>query len=218
MNSRIIIADDHPLMLRGISDFITSKGYNIIASAENGEAAYNLIVKHKPDIAILDISMPILSGLDVAQLCKNNFIDTKIILITFDNEEHLFDLAQEYGVFGYILKEFAIEELENCILSVCNGVPYFTEEMTNYLESKNEISPVINKLDKLTKTECKILLYIAQNNSSNDIASALSSSIRTIEKHRSNILKKLELEQNTNALTNWVMGQRNLILKYCSTN
>lgn len=215
MSSKIIIADDHPLMLRGLSDFISSKGYDIIGSAEDGKSAYNLIVKHQPDIAILDISMPLLTGLDIAKLCKNNNLETKIILITFDNEEHLFDMAQEYNVFGYILKDFAIEELENCISSVTKGEPYFTEEMTKYLEGKCNENPILKIIEQFTKTECKILYLIANQYSSVDIASTLDSSVRTIEKHRSNILKKLPLEQSPNTLTNWVIQNRGVILKTC---
>jgi len=81
MNTSIIIADDHPLMLRGINDFLESKGFNILGSAQDGQAAYNLIVKESPDIAILDIRMPFMTGLEVAAECKKNEINTKIILI-----------------------------------------------------------------------------------------------------------------------------------------
>lgn len=216
MSSKIVIADDHPLMLRGLTDFISSKGYNIVASAEDGKSAYNLIVKHQPDIAILDISMPILTGLDVAKLCKNNSLNTKVILITFDNEEHLYDKAQEYNVFGYILKDFAIEELENCIASVTKGEPYFTEEMTQYLESKQNEVCVSQAIAELTKTECKILYLIAKKYNNVDIANTLDSSVRTIEKHRSNIVRKLDLEQSTSALKLWVLKNNDAVLKICS--
>lgn len=216
MSSKIVIADDHPLMLRGLTDFISSKGHNIVASAEDGKSAYNLIVKHQPDIAVLDISMPILTGLDVAKLCKNNNLSTKVILITFDNEEHLYDKAQEYNVFGYILKDFAIEELENCIASVTRGEPYFTEEMTQYLEGKNNEASISKIIEQFTRTECKILYLIAHKHTSLDIAKTLDSSIRTIEKHRGNILKKLLLDQSPNTLTKWVMQNRDIILKTCS--
>ena len=72
MNTSIVIADDHPLMLRGLTDFLTSKGFNIIGSAEDGNSAYNLIVKLKPEIAILDIRMPHKTGLEIAEACKKN--------------------------------------------------------------------------------------------------------------------------------------------------
>ena len=190
MSVRIVIADDHPLMLRGMSDFLKSKGFNIVGSAEDGQSANNLILKLNPDIAVLDIRMPHKTGLEIAEECKKNNIDTKIILITFDKGEDLYDKAKELNIYGYILKEFAIEEIETCIENVSNGRPYFSEEISNYLnKSLNNNS---NKLfEELTRSEKKIITLIAHNKSSHDIAKELSISIRTVEKHRSNIITKL---------------------------
>ncbi len=200
MEASIIIADDHPLMLRGLYDFLKSKGYNILGSAKDGQEAYNLIVKHKPNIAILDIRMPHLTGLEVAEECKKNGIKTKVILITFDKGEELYDKAQELNIFGYILKEFAIEEIELCIKSVINNKPYFSEEIALYLNS-NTNTQRPQALDELTRAEIKVLTLIAQNNTANEIGDALSVSGRTIEKHKSNIVRKLKLESKHNSLT-----------------
>ena len=202
MSTSIIIADDHPLMLRGLSDFISSKGYDILGKAEDGRTAYNLIVKLKPDIAILDIRMPYLTGLEVAAECKKNELSTKVILITFDNEEELFDKAKEYNVYGYILKEFAIEEIENCIEHVKCGEPYFSEEIASYLNSKITYTNS-NLVELLTKTEMKIVQLLSENKSTIQISEKLNSSARTVEKHRSNIVKKLKLEKSHNALMLW---------------
>lgn len=200
MEATIIIADDHPLMLRGLHDFLKSKGYNILGSAKDGKEAYNLIVKHKPDIAILDIRMPYLTGLEVAEECLKNGIKTKVILITFDKGEELYDKAQELNIFGYILKEFAIEEIEHCIKNVINNKPYFSAEIALYLNSNlNTQKP--NSLNELTKAEIKVLALTAQNKTANEIGDALSVSGRTIEKHKSNIIKKLNLESKHNSLS-----------------
>ncbi|WP_044400454.1 response regulator transcription factor [Lacinutrix sp. Hel_I_90] len=202
MKTSIVIADDHPLMLRGLSDFIESKGYTILGRAEDGQAAYNLIIKHKPDIAILDIRMPYLTGLDVAEHCQKNDLETKIILITFDNEEQLFDKAKAFNVYGYILKEFAIEEIEHCIEHVTRGEPYFSEEIASYLNSKIKYTNS-GLTELLTKTEMKVAQFLADSKTNTEIADILNSSIRTIEKHRSNIVKKLKLEKSHNALVLW---------------
>lgn len=202
MNTSIVIADDHPLMLRGLTDFLTSKGYNIIGSAEDGKTAYNLIVKLKPEIAILDIRMPYMTGLEIAEACQKNDLPTKVILITFDKEEEVYDQALEFGVFGYILKEFAIEEIETCISQVVNGKPYFSEEIASYLKA----STLENKpeaLDSLTKSELKIVKLISENNTSQDIADELSISVRTVDKHRSNIVHKLGLDNKPTSLSIW---------------
>lgn len=202
MSNTIVIADDHPLMLRGLSDFLTSKGYNILGSAQDGQSAYNLIVKHKPEIAILDIRMPYKSGIEVAQECKKNNLSTKIILITFDKEEEVYEAALNAEVFGYILKEFAIEEIETCIAHVVMDEPYFSEEISSYLNKSKEVTnPSI--LDKLTKSEKKIILLIADQKDSQEIADELNISHRTVEKHRSNIVNKLGLDRRPSTLSVW---------------
>ncbi len=202
MNTSIVIADDHPLMLRGLSDFLTSKGFNIIGSAQDGNTAYNLIVKLKPELAILDIRMPHKTGLEIAEACKKNNLNTKVILITFDKEEELYDKAKEFNVFGYLLKEFAIEEIETCIKHVTNGKPYFSEEIASYLNASSlEQKP--DTLNLLTKSELKIVKLISENKTSQGIAQELSISVRTVDKHRSNIVAKLGLDNRPTSLSIW---------------
>ena len=197
---KIITADDHPLLLKGLNNFLIEKNYNIIGSGTNGKEALELIIKLKPDIAILDIQMPYMTGLEVAKECKINNIKTKIILITFHKEKMLFQKANELNIFGYILKEFAIEEIENCIKSVSNDVPYFSPRIKDLLG----INPYKDSyLDLLTPSEKKILKLIAKDKTNKDIASLLFISHRTVEKHRSNIIQKLKLEHKTNSLLIW---------------
>lgn len=201
MNTSIVIADDHPLMLRGLTDFLTSKGFNIVGSAQDGNSAYNLIVKLKPEIAILDIRMPHKTGLEIAEACKKNNLPTKIILITFDKEEELYDQAKAFNVYGYILKEFAVEEIEICIKSVLNNKPYFSDEIASYLNHNTTNKP--EKLELLTKSELKIIKLIAENKTSYNVADELSISVRTVDKHRSNIVAKLELDNKPSSLSIW---------------
>ena len=201
MNTSIVIADDHPLMLRGLTDFLTSKGYRIVGSAEDGNSAYNLIVKLKPEIAILDIRMPHKTGLEIAEACQKNNLPTKIILITFDKEEELYEQAKEYNVYGYILKEFAIEEIEICINHAINNKRYFSEEIASYLKHNSNNKP--HNLEQLTKSEFKIVKLISENKTSNDIAEELSISVRTVDKHRSNIVSKLNLDNKPTSLAIW---------------
>src|SRR5690554_3621795 len=125
----IIIADDHPLLLKGLSDFLIEKGYNLIGSGKDGREAYNLIVQKDPDIAILDIQMPYMSGIEIAQKCRSQDIETKIVLITLHKEMELYQSAKELNIFGYILKEFALEEIETCIETVKTGKPFFSTQL-----------------------------------------------------------------------------------------
>jgi DNA-binding NarL/FixJ family response regulator len=201
MNTSIVIADDHPLMLRGLTDFLNSKGFNIVGSAQDGNTAYKLIVKLKPEIAILDIRMPQKTGLEIAEACKKNNLPTKVILITFDKEEALYDQAREFNVYGYILKEFAIEEIEICINHAINNKRYFSEEIASYLNRNSNNKPA--NLEQLTKSELKIVKLISENKTSNDIAEELSISVRTVDKHRSNIVSKLHLDNKPTSLAIW---------------
>ena len=169
-NTTIITADDHPLLLKGLNDFLIEKKFNIIGSGINGKEAYDLIVKENPDIAILDIQMPLMTGLDIAKECKLNNINTKIILITFHKEKVLFQKANELNIFGYILKEFAIEEIETCIKSVTEGIPYFSPKIKSLLG----INPYKDSyFNNLTPSEKKILKLIAKDKTNKEIASLL---------------------------------------------
>ena len=199
-NESIIIADDHPLLLKGLSDFLLEKGYNVVGSGTNGREAFNLINKLKPDIAILDIQMPFMSGLEIARKCNNNGIETKIILITFHKEKQLYNEANDLNIYGYILKEFALEEIENCLKSVAEGNPFFSPKISDVLGSNSKKN---NVLHVLTPSEKKILKLIAMDKTNKDIASLLFISYRTVEKHRSNIISKLNLEHKTNSLLIW---------------
>lgn len=196
----IIIADDHPLLLKGLHDFLVEKGYNITGSANDGKTAYDLILNQEPDIAILDIQMPHMSGLEIAAKFKEKKSKTKIVLITFHKEKELYLKAKDLNIYGYILKEFALEEIENCIEKVRNGGTYFSKNMKSLLgvEKLKESS-----LSLLTPSEQKILKLIANDNTNKEIASLLFISHRTVEKHRSNIIHKLKLEPKTNSLLIW---------------
>ena len=205
----IIIADDHPLLLKGLSDFLIEKGYNFIGRADNGREAFNLINKLKPDIAILDIQMPYMSGIEIAKKCNSNNIKTKIVLITFHKEKELYQQAKDLNIFGYILKEFALEEIENCIQTVSKGEPYFSPKIKELL-AKNTVDD--DALSMLTPSEKKILKLIAKDKTNKEIASLLFISYRTVEKHRSNIITKLKLEQKTNSLLIWAKDHQDQLL------
>lgn len=196
MQPSIIIADDHPLVLKGLQDFLLEKGFNVIAAEADGKQAYNFIIKNKPDIAILDIRMPFMTGLDIAEACKKNKLNTKIILITFEKDETLYEKAKSFNVSGYILKEFALIEIENCIQSVNNGEIYFSEQLEESL-AKDEEPEILNSL---TPTEKRVLFFIAKNKTAKEIGDILYISYRTVEKHKSHIIRKVNLESKHSSL------------------
>jgi len=198
MQQSIIIADDHPLILKGLQDYLTEKGHNVIAGASDGKEALKLIIKHNPEIAILDIRMPFMSGLEIAQICKEQNIDTKVVLITFEKDGNLFNKAKELNVHGYILKEFALAEIESCLAALEKGNSYFSPNLQDFISKDNIVD-----LKTLSKTEKKILKLVAQNKTTKEIGVELFVSYRTVEKHRSNIIKKLNLDHQQNSLLIW---------------
>lgn len=208
LNPSIVTADDHPLLLKGLNDLLKEKGYNVIGSGNDGREAYNLIVQKRPDIAILDIQMPFMSGIEIAQHIKSKQLDTKVILITLHKEPELYRKAQELNIFGYILKEFALEEIEICIEHVKISKPFFSPKIK---ESILESDKSMEMWQLLTPSEKKIISLIAQGKTNREIATELFISHRTVEKHRSNIISKLELEPKTNSLLIWAKENQDKI-------
>lgn len=196
MPASIIIADDHPLILKGLTEFLTEKEYNLIGSAINGKEAFEMIQSKQPAIAILDIQMPFLSGLEIAKKCKDLNLPTKIILITFEKDETIYNQAKDLEVYGYILKEFALVEIENCIAAILDEKSYFSPELIEYLE----ITESPKDLELLTPTEIEVLKLIALNKTAKEIGSILFISSRTVEKHKSHIIRKLDLESKGGSL------------------
>jgi len=204
MNPTIIIADDHPLVLKGLHDFLIEQGFNVLASAKNGKEALALIKAHTPDIAILDIKMPFLTGLEIAEKCKDGGFPTKIVLITFEKEEITYNKAKALGVYGYVLKEFALEEIENCISSIIKDKAYFSPELIAYIE----VNKTPELLASLTEAERKILKLLGDNKTATEIAKELFISARTVEKHKSHIRTKLALDSKSASL--YIFAKENL--------
>ncbi len=200
----ILIADDHPLTLMGTKGFVESLGYKVVDICSNGITAYNMIVSHQPAIAILDINMPGLDGIEVLEKIFKQKLRTKVILLTMHKEMTVFRKANQFGVFGYILKEYAHEELDKCLKEVEKGYQYISKNLTNELTvDKNLNTP--SDLSKLSFTEKKVIELIAQQKTSRQIAEMLFISEKTIEGHRTNIIQKLELPKEKNSLLIWAM-------------
>lgn len=201
---RILLADDHPLTLGGTKAFLESLGYEIEDSCSNGITAFSAIQIKKPDIAILDITMPGMDGLEILEKMNLKKIKTKVIFLTMLNELSIFRKAVSMGVYGYVLKENALEELHLCIEEVFKGNKYSSKNLNKsiYLDSSQEDG---SHLSKLTFSEKKILELIGQQKTSKQIAEMLFISDKTVEGHRSNIIQKLGLPKEKNTLLIWAM-------------
>ncbi len=202
---KILIADDHPFTLLGTKSFVESYGYKVTDTCSNGISALNLITLHLPDIAILDINMPGLDGLDVAKKIQESKLKTKVILLTMHKEMTIYKKATEYGIYGYILKEHAQTELQKCLSEVKKGNKYVSEFLEDDLVVDNK--NINDQLAKLTLSERKIIGLISQQKTSKQIAELLFLSERTVEGHRANIIEKLGLPKEKNTLLKWAIQQ-----------
>ncbi len=204
---RVLLADDHPLLLNGTKSFLKEKLYDVVATAEDGNDAYNKILKYKPDVAILDFDMPKLNGLEIAKQIKQKKVATKIIILTLHKQEAI---LQEVGdsITGYLTKDTALNELEECLRRVMDNQEYISTNLTQSIHFDHKERAI----DKLTATEVKILKYLEQTYTSAQIAEELFISKRTVEKHRSNIIEKLNLPSTPNALVLWLKQHPELFL------
>jgi two-component system nitrate/nitrite response regulator NarL len=197
----LFVADDHPLLLKGLVDQLKAYNYNVIATAENGAIALDKIMELQPTIAILDEEMPLLTGFEVIKKCKEKRIDTKFIILTSHKEKAFIYKAKKLNISGYIIKDEPFIEIHNCLQSVSKGMPYFSAVFNSVFD--NEVAPQLQKMKLLSPSERTIVKLVAQEKSSKEIAELLSVSFRTIEKHRSNIIAKLELTKEKDILAIW---------------
>jgi two-component system nitrate/nitrite response regulator NarL len=208
-NISILAADDHPILLKGLRDELLNLGYNVIESAANGAQALDVIVSKKPTIAILDINMPHLTGFEVIEKCKTETLETKFIILTSHKEKGFVLKAKKMNISGYLLKDEPISEIHKCIQEALKG-HFFASKVFDEV-FKNEISPEIEKIKYLSASERTIIRLIAAENSSKKIAEILSISIRTVDKHRSNIITKLDLSSTSDSLSFWVKQNKDLL-------
>jgi two-component system nitrate/nitrite response regulator NarL len=206
----IVIADDHPMILKGLNDELCTSSYNVVAQAANGMQALEAILTHNPTIALLDIDMPILTGFEVIKMAKQKEVKTKFIVLSFYKENEYISQAKALQINGYLLKEDSFSEIEECIETVLYNNVYFSRSFA--ASSLASVSEDFKRIKLLTSSERTILKLVSEQLSSNAIAERLFISTRTVEKHRSNIIMKLEIENTTtNALTNWAYLHRNII-------
>ena len=194
----IYIADDHPIFRRGLCEVIEEEmDLRLVGQASAGDEALAQILKLKPDIAILDINMPAMSGLEVTRALVDKRSSTKVILLTMHGDEDLFNEAIDIGVIAYVLKENAVEDLVNAIRSVARGRTFISPSVSDFLLRRGQRNSQLRQekpgLEMLTPAETRILKLIADDRTSKEIADLIGISVRTVESHRQNISAKLNL-------------------------
>ena len=213
---RIIIADDHPIFRKGLRGTIEADPtLKIVAEAEDGEQALDLIQTLKPEIAILDMEMPHKDGFEVMQEIQEKKLPVLVIFLTMYKDERFFNAAMNRGAKGYVLKESAINDIITGIKAVASGQHFISPLLSTYLLNRHQraASLAVQKpgLSNLTPAEREVLRLIAANKTSKQIADELFIAVRTVEKHRANISEKLEL-RGSHALLNFALEHKSELL------
>ncbi|MDP6388140.1 MAG: response regulator transcription factor [Candidatus Pacebacteria bacterium] len=205
MSIKVITADDHEIVRLGLKNLIKTDGsVEIVAEAEDGLQAFDKINKLKPDIAILDISMPNMNGIEVARKIQKENIKVEVIILTMHTGREYFKEAMDCGVKGYILKENATQDLITAIKFVSAGKHFISPQLTEHLIGMNK---ELTSLQSLSISEKRIIKLISRNKTSKEIAHELSLSFRTVQNHRSNICKKLDIN-GPNALLQFAIQNK----------
>jgi DNA-binding NarL/FixJ family response regulator len=194
---RILIADDHGFIRQGVRAVIESqRSWELCGEADNGRTAVELARKLKPEIAVLDITMPELNGLDVTRQIKIASPKTKVLILTMHDSEALADEVLLAGARGYLLKSDAAELLPKAIETLVAGKNFLTPKMTGNGDPKlapPDSSEEIVPRFRLTPRERQIVQLLAEGKANKEVAHALEISLDTVETHRKNILNKLHL-------------------------
>ena len=212
---KVFVADDHQIFRQGLIKLLESESsINIVGENGDGAEAFQLIKQLTPDIAILDISMPRMNGLEIVKQIKKQDLPVEFIILTMYDDEEYFNEAVDRGVKGYLLKDNAISDLLNCVKAVTQGKYYVSPLISEYLINRErKIRKFQNEnpgINILTETEKRILILIAENKTSKEIADFLFISYRTVQNHRTNICNKLSLK-GQNRLLQFAIENKHLL-------
>jgi DNA-binding NarL/FixJ family response regulator len=194
MRIRILLADDHMMVRQGIRAVLEREGFEVVAEAMDGREAVKLAEKLKPDVAVLDIAMPLLNGIDAAREIRRVSPRTKTTLLTVHEETQYGVEALRAGVTGYVVKTKAADDLVKAIREVSNGAVYMSPGVSRdavraYLDGSEPTA------DGLTPREREVLQLVAEGKTTKEVAAVLGISVKTAESHRSRIMEKLDIHE-----------------------
>lgn len=201
MSVKIMIADDHSMVREGLKSLLELEGdIEVIAEAVDGLDCLEKLGEHKPDVLLLDINMPNMNGLDVLKELKARKSKVKVLMLTVHNETEYLMRAVDIGINGYVLKDSESAELKRAIFAVVDGETYIQPDLIPALNAKRiERNKDEEKIEELTRRELEVLKLLAVGMYNKEVAEKLEISERTVKNHVSNIFKKLEVTDRTQA-------------------
>jgi len=199
--TRIVIVDDHPIFRRGLKEIIESDGkYMVAAEVGDGVSAIQQIKSLKPDVAVVDLHLPKVSGLEVVRAARALPYPPIVVVLTMQADEGTFNAAMDAGAQGYMLKENAVSDVLAGLKAVAAGGVFISPSVAQFLVRRHQRASALKEQKKglaaLTPTERRILRLVAENKTNKEIGRELFISHRTVETHRSHICEKLELSGN----------------------
>ena len=207
--ARILIADDHTILRAGIRSLLNMvPSFEVVGEVDNGKDAIYYAGQLKPDLLLSDLSMPKTNGTEAIQRIKNRYPDIKVLVLTVHKTEEYVHAALKAGADGYVLKDDTSDELINAINNILSGKTYLspgicTEVVMGYLANPGK-EMITSSTELLTTREREVIKLIAEGYRNKDVAEYLSISIKTVEKHRSNMMKKLDLH-STSGITSFAI-------------
>lgn len=205
MPIQVLLADDHQIVRQGIKALLAREGFDVIGEASDGREAVQLAQTLRPDVAVLDLAMPVLNGLLASQEILHVSPRTKLILLTMHEEDHYVLRALRVGVQGYVVKRQAAVELVQAIREVVNGAIYLSPSI-----SRAVVQAYLHKIelpaDPLTPRERQVLQLVAEGKTTKEIAQLLGMSVKTAESHRTRIMEKLDIHE-TASLVRYAIRQ-----------
>ena len=190
---RVVIADDHQVVLDGFMARLELESeISVIGTASNGLEAVEIVKTLRPDVVLMDISMPIMNGIDATNQIKEEDSEAKVLMLTMHNNREYIMKVMQSGAVGYMLKEISAEKMVQAIKTVNQGSTYFCEKVTQHLFTQPITPPQLVK-NPLSRREEAVLKLVAKGESSKEVAKTLNISYRTVETHRQNIKHKLDI-------------------------
>lgn len=194
MATRVLLADDHALVRQGLKELLERQGFQVVCEASDGQETSRLAAKAQPDVAIIDISMPVLNGVDAAREVAKSSPKTKVILLTQHDEDQYVTEALRAGARGYVLKNQAADDLVHAIREVCRGSVYLSPSISRTVVDAF-LSKTYESTDPLSGRERQVLQLVGEGKSTKDIAAQLGISVKTAESHRARLMRKLDIHE-----------------------